>query len=186
MKRNQKRRHYFEPHLGEDDAPLCEAEGCFEKGYFKAPKTPGKRDYLHFCLTHVQEYNASWNYYRHMNGADVEENTRLDSIWRRPTWNFKHKERIRSPYEIEDPLLIFGMNGFARPQDFSKKHLTREQKQAIETMQLAYPFSKKELKAAYIKLVKKHHPDVNKGSKRSEEKLKKISESYDILNRMVK
>lgn len=39
----------------------------------------------------------------------------------------------------------------------------------------------KEIKAAYRKLARTHHPDANKGNKASEEKFKEISEAYEVL-----
>src|SRR5262245_24586909 len=39
-----------------------------------------------------------------------------------------------------------------------------------------------EIKKAYRKLARKHHPDVNPGDKHAEEKFKKISEAYDVLS----
>ena len=41
--------------------------------------------------------------------------------------------------------------------------------------------SKDEIKKAYRKLAKQHHPDTNKGNKASEEKFKDISEAYEVL-----
>jgi molecular chaperone DnaJ len=38
-----------------------------------------------------------------------------------------------------------------------------------------------EIKKAYRKLARKHHPDLNAGNKQSEEKFKVISEAYDVL-----
>ena len=46
---------------------------------------------------------------------------------------------------------------------------------------MEYPFTLRELKKQYRMMVKKHHPDVNRGNKLSEEKFKKITESYHLL-----
>jgi len=39
-----------------------------------------------------------------------------------------------------------------------------------------------EIKKAYRKLARKHHPDANKGASASEDKFKTLSEAYDILS----
>ncbi|MEA2462729.1 MAG: curved DNA-binding protein, partial [Acidobacteriota bacterium] len=41
--------------------------------------------------------------------------------------------------------------------------------------------SEDEIKKAYRKLAKKHHPDVIKGNKDAENKFKEISEAYAVL-----
>jgi molecular chaperone DnaJ len=42
--------------------------------------------------------------------------------------------------------------------------------------------SEDDIKKAYRKLAKKHHPDVNKGNKEAENKFKEISEAYAVLS----
>lgn len=42
--------------------------------------------------------------------------------------------------------------------------------------------TEKEIKAAFRKLARKYHPDVNPGDKTAEEKFKQISEAYEVLS----
>src|SRR4051812_11144122 len=40
----------------------------------------------------------------------------------------------------------------------------------------------KTIRAAYRKLARKHHPDVNRGEKASEDKFKEVNEAYEVLS----
>src|SRR2546423_2350696 len=42
--------------------------------------------------------------------------------------------------------------------------------------------SQKEIKRAYRKLARKHHPDVNPGDKGAEERFKELNEAYAVLS----
>jgi DnaJ-class molecular chaperone len=42
--------------------------------------------------------------------------------------------------------------------------------------------SEKDIKSAYRKLARKHHPDMNPGDKAAEEKFKEVNEAYEVLS----
>ena len=42
--------------------------------------------------------------------------------------------------------------------------------------------SEKEIKQAYRRLARKHHPDVNPGDKSAEAKFKEINEAHEVLS----
>jgi curved DNA-binding protein len=56
-----------------------------------------------------------------------------------------------------------------------------EFKDYYSTLGVAKTASEKEVKAAYRKLARKWHPDVNPGDKAAETKFKEINESYEVL-----
>jgi curved DNA-binding protein len=56
-----------------------------------------------------------------------------------------------------------------------------EFKDYYATLGVAKTATEKEIKAAYRKLARKHHPDVNPGDKSAESRFKEINEAYEVL-----
>jgi DnaJ-class molecular chaperone len=54
-------------------------------------------------------------------------------------------------------------------------------KDYYSSLGVAKTASQKEIKAAYRRLVRKHHPDVNQGDKTAEGRFKEINEAYEVL-----
>jgi curved DNA-binding protein len=55
-------------------------------------------------------------------------------------------------------------------------------KDYYSTIGVAKTASAKEIKQAYRKLARKHHPDVNQGDKAAESRIKEINEAYEVLS----
>ena len=56
-----------------------------------------------------------------------------------------------------------------------------EFKDYYATLGVAKTASEKEIKQAFRKLARKHHPDVNPGDKAAESRFKEINEAYEVL-----
>src|SRR3954451_17276837 len=55
-----------------EESAMCEWAGCQNKGPHRAPKgRDNSREYWHFCLSHVREYNQSYNFFQGMNADAV-------------------------------------------------------------------------------------------------------------------
>ncbi len=161
----------------------CDMPGCDEVADFKAPKDRSLNEYYRFCLTHVQEYNQAWDFFSGMAPIDIEEHVVRSTLGDRPTWRYDNFANLESElnrrawqhYHFSDSE---PKNGPAPESPFGRNS---PEWQAMAIMHLEPPLSLKDVKARYKELVKKHHPDVNRGDPKSEELLKSINMAYTIL-----
>jgi curved DNA-binding protein len=59
-------------------------------------------------------------------------------------------------------------------------------KDYYQTLGVGKNAGKEEIKKAYRKLARQHHPDMNPGDKKAEEKFKEINEAYEVLSDQAK
>jgi hypothetical protein len=178
----------------------CDRPGCAGEGVHRAPRSRDRlNEYFWFCLDHVREYNASWNYYEGMSEEEVEASVRSDTTWQRPTWplggRFSESRRtgpLGGGYRywranIRDDFGFFGDGGEAHPggKDGPRREAQNEETEALAVMELEAPLTLAELKARYKSLVKQHHPDANGGDKAAEERLKVINRAYSTLKKLL-
>ena len=165
---------------------LCDMPGCGAHGDHKAPKDRALSDYYHFCIDHVREYNKAWNFFEGMSEHEVQEHMMSSLYGDRPTW------RYDAEGSAEDILRhkAWQTQNFSDESFESYKKARREippeskdaaEVEALAVLGLSLPTDLDEIKAQYKKLAKKHHPDLNKGCKTSEDLLKKVNMAYTIL-----
>jgi hypothetical protein len=187
----------------------CDMPTCDQCGDFRAPRSRDRlNEYYWFCLDHVREYNATWNYYAGMSADEIEAHNRADVTWQRPTWPMGmrsgaamrpgdvrgHGPHMRrggidgeafDPARWHDPFDLFE-EARAERERAAKAAAARPpapEQEALAVMGLEPGVGAVELKARYKELVKRHHPDANGGDKTAEDRLKSINQAYSILKK---
>lgn len=168
----------------------CDAPGCKEKGEYRAPRAPDRlNEYFWFCLDHVKAYNSGWDYFEGRQES-VEAELRRASTWDRPTWpmgsGFDPKKLRAAAYRAYATdhdgsyKTRFGSEDTKRP-NAAGAAISPEAKRALDRLDLPTDADFPLIRARYIELVKRHHPDANGGDQRSEDRLKAINEAYRVL-----
>jgi DnaJ-domain-containing protein 1 len=166
------------------DAPgcLCEMPGCAAAGGYRAPKSRDSlNDYWWFCLDHVRDYNARWDFYKGMTPGQIEAQLRLDTGWQRPTWPLgRLGGRMLDADALEDTLDLLGARHGRRA---ASPHAAApaELREPLVTLGLDWPTTIETVKTRYKALAKLHHPDANGGDRSAEERLKLINLAYAAL-----
>ena len=190
-------RNFEEPR---QQAPACAWEGCTQPGIYRAPK--GNRavgEYHNFCLEHVRHYNQVFNFFAGMKPEEMETHIRAEQQTDgRPSWGFGAKAGSAGPRmprgnaQYKDPRtrgFNDAFNVFARynwqqsqnPQRERTRPIHEPDRRALETLGFHGHTKSDEIKKAYKRLVKIHHPDANGGDKASEERLRAIIAAYTHL-----
>lgn len=158
----------------------CAWAGCAEPGDFRAPKSKSNlREYQWFCEEHVREFNKKWNYFEGMTQDEIYDFQKDATHGHRPTWRM---DQMGKQAEIKMEEALHRMFGDGTP-DFkaAAKPISAKVKDALAVLDLGHPSDKAQVKAQYRELVKKYHPDVNRGNRQAEETFKKITASYHYL-----
>ncbi|MEM7496365.1 MAG: J domain-containing protein [Pseudomonadota bacterium] len=186
----------------------CEWPGCEAHAAYRAPRS---RDHLDefrwFCLDHVREYNATWNYFEDWSEAELDRQSSADRVWDRPTWslgsgpasrmglNPHGNGRAWARWGFRDPMDVLGENatlnpgsprakGSANGDERPRRRLTREEQQAMDTLGLPHQVeTRREVRARYTELVKELHPDMNGGQNPEPERLARVIKAWRILRK---
>ena len=164
---------------------VCDKEGCNKAGEYRAPKDRTLSDYYWFCLEHVQEYNAQWDYYAGMSADEIEVHLKEDVCWQRPTW--KLGDRGVDPSMFSDPLNVRA-EAFGEKAEYSSTKGSDKPSfvdtaiyEAAKLLEVGFPLQQDEVRLSYKRLAKKYHPDSNGGDKEAEERFKDISQAYRLI-----
>ena len=168
------------------EAPRCDHPDCALPGEFRAPMGRLREgQYFCFCLDHVREYNASYNYFNGMTDADVARYQR-DSIYgHRPTWTMgvnRAASAQEPPAGYSDPLGMFRAGASAaRAEAAQQPRYGVAVMKALGILGLEDTASADDIRARYKELVKRLHPDANGGDRSREDRLREIIQAYKHL-----
>ncbi len=145
--------------------------------------------YFTFCLDHVREYNASYNYFNGMSAEDVAVYQKEDIVGHRPTWSMGvnrsakgFREEGDDPSRTTDPLGLFRtrVKEGASPAKQKPRYGVAILK-ALDQLGLDDSADAPAVKTRYKDLVKRLHPDANGGDRSNEDKLREIIRAYNYL-----
>lgn len=174
----------------------CNWPNCDRPGEFRAPRSrrevaelDGKPvgEPFWFCLDHVREYNAKWDYLKGLSSEEIDRFQLSALAWHRPTWSVRDGAR-GSDFGFADPLDILGAAGLPRSARMERGPLNRplraDDYEALAKLGLDGSATAAEVKGAYKELVKRYHPDRNRGEADGpQSRLREVIDAYAHLSR---
>lgn len=166
----------------------CAHPACEEPGDYRAPvRKPGSAllapsgppQWQYFCLQHVREFNAGWNWFEGMDQDEIWQAQTPYPSWDRETRAFAHNA-MAGDERIDDMLGVLRWKAAAaaaRPES----RLSREDRQSLAKLGLPETATLKEVKAKYRVLARRYHPDANSGSREHEARFQALTEAYAQL-----
>ncbi|MCR9179607.1 MAG: J domain-containing protein [Erythrobacteraceae bacterium] len=176
----------------------CDAPGCREAGEFRAPGPrpggfDGPGDWRWFCLQHVREFNAGYDWFEGMSAEEILDAQSPIAGWRTTSRAFRpetHVDGMPRWADYADPLdaISARANGIrSRAERESRMaasgRFSREEAHALETMGLGSDTDKTRLRRRYSELVRRYHPDRNGGDRSHEARLNAVVEAYQLLRK---
>ena len=174
----------------------CEAPGCREAGEFRAPGNraggfDGPGEWRWFCLEHVREFNAGYDWFEGMSAEEIIAAQSPIAGWRAETRAFRPDAGVDGMprwADYADPLeAIAARAGAIRSRAERAMHtaatarFSREEARALETLGLGSDTDKTRLRRRYSELVRRYHPDRNGGDRQHEARLTAVVEAYQLL-----
>lgn len=138
---------------------LCDREGCTEPGDRPAPKSPNSPERWYFCEMHAAEYNRSWNYFE---GLSAEEAAAREAEERRTASGYADARHY----------------AWGGPGDGTR---SRDEMRALEVLDLETDATFTDIKAAWRRLAKAHHPDVKPNDAEAAKRFQAIQTAYEVL-----
>tara|TARA_B100001079_G_C16252175_1_gene443913 strand:- start:243 stop:755 length:513 start_codon:yes stop_codon:yes gene_type:complete len=161
---------------------ICEWSKCKKIGVYRAPiEKDNSKKFKLLCLEHIKVFNKSWNYFADMKEEEIENFIKSDLTWHKPTKSFGSSEnffRILWVNALDDKPGMFKDSIF---KNFKKSKFSDKDRDALKILGLKNDTNWSDIQKRFKILVKKYHPDKNRGSRKYEDVLKKITLAYSQL-----
>ena len=181
----------------ESEGRVCEHPTCREEGEFRAPGRMGNSfdgpgEWRWFCLDHVREFNAGYDWFEGMNADEIYAAQAPGSGWQTESPAFKPTAGVDGTprwADFADPLDAIGARvGDIKRAAAGRSHtqhsrFTPREREALTVMGLGPDTQRKELRSRYSALVRRYHPDRNGGDRSKEAMLQRVVEAYQLLRR---
>jgi len=170
----------------------CDHPDCRKAGETKAPKSRQMlNEHYWFCQAHAAEYNRSWDFFSGMNEAQIRAYQAHSATGDRPTWSFEASRNSReaaaaragADRQFNDPLGIFAKAKRKAEEAAVARNLGKLERNALADLDLDATAEAPTIRARYIELVKRCHPDSNGGDRSAEHKLQRVIKAYQTLRK---
>ncbi len=172
------------------DQMRCQFPGCSQAGEFRAPMGRFREgEYFCFCLDHVREYNATYNYFSGMSAEAIARFQRDALVGHRPTWTMgdfhgsaAYLEDGEDSCRADETLRMRQQNIRSHTSDRPvRPRYGVAALKALDQLGLDATVDMAAIKSRYKDLVKRLHPDANAGDRSNEDKLREIIRAYNYL-----
>ena len=181
----------------ESEGRVCEHPTCTEAGEFRAPGSLGSTfdgpgDWRWFCLEHVREFNAGYDWFDGMSADEIYAAQAPGAGWATETPAFKATAGMDGMprwADFADPLDAIGARAntikrAAAGGNYTQHNrFTPREREALSVMGLSPQSDRSQLRRRYSELVRRYHPDRNGGDRSHETRLQRVVESYQLLRK---
>ena len=154
----------------------------------------GPGEWRWFCLQHVREFNAGYDWFEGMSAEEILMAQSPVSGWRTESPSFSPRAGVDGTprwADFDDPLDAIsaragGIRNRARRQAetvMAGGRFSKDEADALEVMGLGSDADRLRLRRRYSELVRRYHPDRNGGDRRHEDRLSRVVEAYQLLRK---
>ncbi len=153
-----------------------------------APGFDGPGDYRWFCLDHIREFNAGYDYFDGMSTEEIVAAQSPVHGWEPENRAFRPTAGIDSVprwADFVDPLEA--INARARTRRPAERMdgtvVLPDERRALAALGLGIDADRRALRTRYSELVRQYHPDRNGGDRSFETRLQRVVEAYQLLRK---